>query len=566
VKLVALILVVVSSTIATAQPKDNRQRDAGYIGKDVELLEIDDCPAPPPAMGAEELHKVAGEHYQRGLTLYLQGDYAAAVTEFIDAYCLKPEFYTILKDIGQALERDLAYERAIGYYERFVQRVPPDAKRLSQCDPDPQIDKDNVASRVGVLSKLRAQVFVETDPKDAKVTISNKDSGVAATGVSGTQIDVFGGKYTMLIEKPGFEPVSRPLDTKIGKPHTVFAHLEPVKGRLSIQVTPPDARMYLDTNFVGIGRYQNPRINAGTYELSLESPGHDNQIRRVVVLPDKETKIQAELFPKPQTGRRQAIIFATVAGAAAAGSISNAFDEVGLEGVTGTALAGAVAGFVGSYFFMPDDIALGTSSLAITSTIAGYLAGSTAAALLTTDDKVITPAGGATALVAAAVGYYVGEKAAIRPGDAALINSGVIWGAATGSLFAASFAANDSSTRVSAGLTLTGLGMGTLGGVMMTRYFQISRSHAALIDLGGIVGIIAGIATQQLAYPDQTNTDEANEHRANFAIGGLAVGLLGAGILTRNYDTPQIPVSPSFGQARNPDGSSSLTYGFSGSW
>lgn len=369
----------------------------------------------------------------------------------------------------------------------------------------------------------------------------------------------------MVIEKPGFESVTQPLETKIGKPHTVFVRLEPVKGRLAIQATPGDARMFLNNNFIGIGRFTDKAIKAGTYDLSLESNGYDNQTRRIVVLPDQETRLQIELFPKPQTGRRQMIIFATVAGAASVGSISNAFDKLGVGGVTGTAIFGAIGGFVGSYFFIPDDIALGTSSLTITSTIAGYLGGTTAALLFTTDDGVITPIGGVTAIVGATAGYYIGEKARVRPGDAAIINSGVIWGGATGSLFAASFAANESSARVGAGLTLTGLGMGTIGGVLMSRYFQISRTHAALIDLGGIVGIIGGLAAEALAYPKQQDTDAANEHLANFAIGGLAIGLLGAGVLTRNYDTPSVPVAPAFGTATT--GATHVpTFGFRGDW
>ncbi|MCX5742782.1 MAG: hypothetical protein NT062_09825, partial [Proteobacteria bacterium] len=169
-------------------------------------------------------------------------------------------------------------------------------------------------------------------------------------------------------------------------------------------------------------------------------------------------------------------------------------------------------------------------------------------------------------LAAAAAGYYIGDKARIRPGDAAIINSGMIWGAATGSLFAASFAVNDASTRVSAALTLSGLGMGTVAGVLLSRYFVVSRTHAALIDLGGLVGIIGGLATEALAYPNKTDGSAAQEHLANFAIGGLAIGLVSAGILTRHYDTPDIPVAPSFGQAQGPDGHLTPTFGLGGTW
>ena len=40
----------------------------------------------------------------------------------------------------------------------------------------------------------------------------------------------------------------------------------------------------------------------------------------------------------------------------------------------------------------------------------------------------------------AGLGYYLGKRTNIRPGDAALINSALLWGTAAGGLFAVSFA------------------------------------------------------------------------------------------------------------------------------
>jgi hypothetical protein len=58
----------------------------------------------------------------------------------------------------------------------------------------------------------------------------------------------------------------------------------------------------------------------------------------------------------------------------------------------------------------------------------------------------------------------------------------------------------------------------------------------------------------------------AQEHLANFALGGMAVGLLGAGVLTRNLDSPKIPVAPVLMQAASSDGSRTTIYGVTGAW
>ncbi len=177
---------------------------------------------------------------------------------------------------------------------------------------------------------------------------------------------------------------------------------------------------------------------------------------------------------------------------------------------------------------------------------------------------------GASALVSGAISYYLGDRFEIRPGDAALINSALLWGTTAGSLFAVTF---DSPRSVGSGLVLSGLGMGGISGVLMTRYFKISRTHAVLIDIGGLIGVIGGLATESLVYPgaQQTGTDEqiarrTQEHLANFALGGMLVGLIGAGVLTRNLDDPPVRVTPALGTATGADGRATATYGILGTW
>ena len=129
-----------------------RADDERYVSKDVIALEIDHCTS-DKNVTKDELLRRGADYYQRGEVLYLQGDYIGAVQELVESYCEVP-FYSILKDIGQAYERQLEYGQAIAYFSRYVLDIPADAKRSGTCAVDPQEDKQNVLARIQVLEKL----------------------------------------------------------------------------------------------------------------------------------------------------------------------------------------------------------------------------------------------------------------------------------------------------------------------------------------------------------------------------------------------------------------------------
>lgn len=552
------------TTAATAQPADSGDAvDTGYIGKHIVTLEIDDCPQTDPDLTKDQLGRRGSEHYERGETLYIQGDYDGAVREFVAGYCLIP-YYTILKDIGQAYERSLDYEKAIGYLERYVSAIPADAKRSSPCAADPKDDKVNVTRRISVLLGLKARVFVETTPGGANITIAN-EAGIAARAKSGEPIEVPGGNYTISVERPGYELATQKLDARIGKPYTLYVPLVPLKGGLSVRVKPADARVFVGDRLVQIGGYSE-WVPAGTYDLSFEATGYQPLKRRVEVLPNQLNRELVELEPKRQTGRGQFIVFGAIAGGAATSAALNGNYDTNV--VVSGFFGGALAGLLGS-MQAPDDLELGTSSLAITSALAGAVVGAATTNTFSDDQNLAARVGAGSMLVGGAVGYYIGERTHIRPGDAALINTGVIWGTAAGMLFAQSF---DAPASTAGPVVLTGLGMGAVSGALLTRYFPMSRSRALLLDIGGAVGLFGGLAAAGIEAErrnqglDASAVPDRSELYANFALGGVAVGLIGAGILTRNIDAPKTAVKASLGTATKPNGGAVLTYGFSGSW
>lgn len=552
------LVLVATAGVARAQPRP----DPSIV------LDVDRCPhtgdTPDDILTAQ-----GREHYQRGETLYLQGDYKGAVLELVASYCKISSFgYSILKDIGQAYERLLDYEKAVAYLERYTREMPEDAKRVNQCAPDPKEDRENVRRRVAVLRDLKAHVKIETQPGRAAIEIARKRDGfVVRTGTGGDTFELVADTYLVRVTARGHEKKEELLVTRIGKSDAKFIPLTPQTGRISVQVTPADAKIYLidgpvDRFVSANGRWES-MLDARKYTVRAERQGRVEDKREVEIKPDEVTQVVFDLAPQPQFGRRQLIGFSTVAGSIAAGNILFAFSESAIAGLGG--VAGGAAGLVFSYLYLPDDLALGTSNLTITSTLGGAVVGSFGSALFTSDENKIAPLTGLGMVGGAAVGYYFGDKTRIRPGDAALINSAMSWGTVAGFLFAESFGPG---RQVYSGLVLSGFGMGAIGGSVMTRYFEISRTHALLIDVGGVIGILGGLAVEALVYGSSAaGTEAEREHLANFSLGGMAVGLITAGILTRNLDAPKVvPMQPTLGTAATADGKTTTTFGFQGSW
>lgn len=554
----ALLVVCLVGTAASAQPVE------GMIGKDTTPLEIDDCPA--QTLSPDEMRKVGGEHYDRGEVLYAQGDYRGAVEELAAAYCIAP-FYSILKDIGLAYERELEYEKAIAYLTRYVMAVPRDAKRANACDKDPQAEKQNMLAVIGTLEKLEAHIRIETDPSDAKITLTS-ETGIANRATSGEEMKVLGGKYTMLVERPGYHSVTRQITAQIGKPYTYFEHLDPQKGRLHVRVVPTDARLYLDRRPQGQGTIDE-EIEGGHYTLLAEAEGRLRVTRELEVLPERETNIAFELPPEPQVGRRQFLVYGLVAGGFVGASLAGVQSSATYTVLAG--LGGAAGGFAGAYFVAPDNLALGTSSLTITSSAIGAGFGAGLAALVTNDVNNAAPIVGAGVAAGGALGYYMGEHWHVTPGDAAVINSGALWGSVSGGLLALSFVAGNANMgahlaendrRIASGIVMTGLAMGTTGGILLQRYVTVSRAHAALVDTGGIVGGIAALAGLQI-YNRISGSETSDERTSNVALAGVAAGLIVGGVLTRQMDE-QINLTPAIGNASTAGGGSTTTLGVGG--
>jgi hypothetical protein len=558
IAVVAALVVVLGRGVA-AQPAPTtvgRQPDTGYIGGRIKL-EIDDCP-PPPDLDPAVLKRRPSELFELGTQYYVDGKYAQATDALIAAYCLSP-YFRVLKSIALAFAPQNEYEKAVGYYERYVLTIPEDVKVIDGINAADE--KTSISSRIKVMRRTPAQITINSTPPGATVTLFG-DTGRTAEGITnGKMIEVEAGRYAMRVALDGYAPVEQEITVQIGKPYAFIIPLERLKSRLRIKVTPGDARIFVDGRMVAQGYYEE-QLSRDTYDILVEAPGR-TPARQTIELSDNDLEVPIDLPPNKESGRTQLVVASGIVGASLGGvGLAVGSDDPTVIGVGAVGAAAASVG--GAYFGIPDDYPLGSSSFIITSGVVGAGEGLLVAQLFTGDDQLTSQMSALGAIGGGTFAALTADLWDFSPGDAALLNTGALWGTVMGALFGQSYTdETPSGRRISAGLTLTGLNVGVLGGVLLGRQYEISRRHAALIDLAGVVGAASAAAIQGAL--DSGETDVPRERRANFAIGGVTIGLIAGAFLTRNMDAPKIPkLKPVLVPLKGADGSTAYGFGLSG--
>lgn len=551
--IVATSVLAVAPGTASAQ-REVRRAESGYIGRGTGTEELENC-RKEPNLNEDQNRARASEHFERGINLYKQGDYRAAIEEWVLSYCHIAHEDT-LKNISEAYERLVDYEKAVAYLERYILETPREAES----------ERRTLAAYVEVLRNLPARVSIATEPKGASVTLVG-ETGVSARGVSNADepVGVRKGSYVMTVEKEGYETIEETIEVKIGKPYSFYFQMTPKKGTLTIVAVPKTASIFIGDRRVGIGTYVN-EMPVGKYQVSAEVAGRNSQTVQAEVTDGGNTPVTLELKERPRSGRLDLLVASTIGGGWLGTSLAVLLSDDNIT-VGGSVPLGMLLGLGGAYLAVSDRISVGTSSYLIGATTIGALTGATLATHFDCPDESLcfTETVAAASLAGGVAGFLTSaltvRKLNMSSGDAALINSGAMWGGAAGGLLWAVFGQDDS---VFAPLVLSGLGVGTLTGVLLARRSALSRRHIALIDMSGAVGgLVVG------AIADVTDQGSGVSERVpHAALLGLTLGLITGVYVTRNTDGPSLfnVVTPSVGAAADPDGSSTMTVGVSGAF
>lgn len=549
-----------------------QERDERPVARSAGTGEIEACRR-PAGLDDREAENRAADYYDRGLRLYEQGDYEAAIEEFVSAYCHTP-YHRVLKDIAQSFERMVNYEKAVAYLERYLQETPA-----------AEVEERRVqAARMEVLRGLPARLRVATVPPGAKITLRNEHGLQALDRADGDKpIAIPKGSYVMTVEQPGYKTITQPVEVEIGQPYSYYFQLEPQRGTLRVIAAPASARIFVDKRWVAVGTYVD-ELPLGRYEIEVEAEGY-RRLSRAVDLDEVGTRnVTVELQPMPRSGRLE-LIAASTLGGASWGSVGSTaiFGQRSLLGSAGAAL-GLGLGFGGAWLAVPRDIEVGDSSYIIGSTLVGTLEGALIASLVVEfaspctgpgrggegafdlrdcASRIVVGAGAIGSIGGALFATLTANDVDFDANDMAMINSGALWGAVTGGLL---WAVYGQEQRMGNVLGLTSLNLGLLAGITLAQRTDYSRGHMGLIDLGGLGGMLLGGLLGSVVSADEAAPSDRLPH---YALIGMASGLVISSYLTRDLDEPSkaMPqVGWQLGQAVDARGRATATLSVGGSF
>jgi len=551
VKVWCIALVVLMSGPAIAQDDYGTH---GFLGRVSEgTVAVDRC-VEQGDIEEDLLRRRAADHYDRGLVLYEEGDYARSIEEFVASYCDKPHpnaFY----NIAQAYERLLDYETAVAYFERYILEV-------SEAAPN----RKRAGIRVEVLKGRPAQIRVATQPPGASVTLSGETGVTAKALANGSDpLLVEAGRYEMRIERTGYEPVTREIIARIGQPYSFFFSLEPRRGNVRVTASPGGSRIFVNKRLVGVGSYVET-IPIGRYKLVVEAKGREPIETEIEVVADKPVEYNVVLESPSKSGRTTLLWASGLGLGIASNAILGVADEEGAAGTFGALLGGTVA-FGGAYFGIPEEVTRAQAWYIIGTTLTGAAEGARVTSYFscnptetsegTIEESCSSDAIGGGALAGAVGGLVVGSVTAdfkLTSGDVALLNSAAIWGFNSGLLLLSIF---DTDERIRDPMLFAGLNIGLVTGATLVARSDVSLGRVALIDLSGLAGLVGGFALGE-AVGGQL------ERRNHFTLFGAAAGLVAGTFLTRYYDEDSSgpgTVKPALSAVRDASGKASLTFG-----
>jgi hypothetical protein len=464
----------------------------------------------------------AREHYEMAQRLYGEGRYEDAIAEFQSAYRLKPH-PNVLYSIAQAYERLLEYDKSLSFFDLYLAEAPADAEF-----------RTIVENRVRVLRGLPARISITSIPEHVQAFIVGQ--GVQLHSETPALFRVPAGSYEIKLERDGWDTETHTLRAEIGQPYFYQYRLERSTSEVVLTSRPAGARVFVDDRLVGETPFR-ARLEVGHHRLLLEHRDYPWHREEFDVPAGRAYAKEIRLERPGRSGRAELVlasmIYGGVAGPLLVAAISN--DTHFSRSVQGfgtlllASAAGIGAGFLGSFLPTKAGIPAGQSSLLIGGGAYGTGLGASLALGLGSEDRWVFGAsliGGAVGITATAL---IGHHRKISEGDAAMVNSGALWGTAAGALLAQAISRSPSRSELGWSL-LGGTSLGLLGGSIAALVAERSRGQVALVDVGGLTGIGLGFA---LGFAVGTN-DRANngvQMGARFAVGGLGVGLLTATLL-----------------------------------
>jgi hypothetical protein len=184
---------------------------------------------PPLTVAAQQPSKQAqqeaGSRFRKGLDLFKDGDYQAALIEFRRAYELAPNF-NVLYNIGQVYFQLQDYPNALNALERYMNEGGANVPASRRGEVERDIEK--LKSRV-------ANLEITVNVADAEIALDDAPIGKSPLA---KPVMVSAGKHKLTVSKTGFTSATKLVEVASGDTPKITLELVENKGPV-ISIEPP---------------------------------------------------------------------------------------------------------------------------------------------------------------------------------------------------------------------------------------------------------------------------------------------------------------------------------------
>ncbi|MFH1415706.1 MAG: PEGA domain-containing protein [Elusimicrobiota bacterium] len=149
--------------------------------------------------------------------------------------------------------------------------------------------------------KLEAQkggLKIKTNTKKADVYINNEFHGLSPCKIE----NLFVGVYEIAVKKKGYKSSSKEVEVFPGDVEEITIDISEEDGSLLVTSSPLDARVYIDSEFVGLAApLFIERVSAGIHDIRIEKEGYESFEKNVTVKSFAAYTVSADL-KKMKTG------------------------------------------------------------------------------------------------------------------------------------------------------------------------------------------------------------------------------------------------------------------------
>jgi len=270
--MVTAVLAMALAAPAAAQKKSKKKKDA-------------ETPPPPAAEVQASPSKVAeaDARFTRGVELFNEGDYAAALAEFHWAYNIEPH-YAVLYNIAVCYVKLGRYVDALTYYNRYLEDGGSNI---------PQTRLDQVKEEITYISSLMGHVMVKANLDGVVILVDGKESGKTPLAAP---LFVPAGPHDIELAIAGWLPVKDEITiaggASIEKSYTL--QKDKRSSTVTIIATAPHAKVYVDGSEMGKSPWTGD-LAVGEHEVKVSAPGYRDAFRPIVVHPEEEREIEIEM-------------------------------------------------------------------------------------------------------------------------------------------------------------------------------------------------------------------------------------------------------------------------------